>query len=67
MKLDAEIEQLTFGEAFKKCREHNIDFNDKKEIRHVNECRRELKIKLLCKTTRNEVSICFVPCIFAPF
>jgi len=42
MKQDAEIEQLTFGEALKKCREHNID---KKKIRHVNECRRELKIK----------------------
>jgi len=52
MKQDAEIEKLTFGEAIKKCREHNIDFKGKK---NVNELRRELKLQLLCQTTRKEV------------
>ena len=52
MKQDAEIEKLTLGNAIKKCREHNIDYRGKSDI---NELRRELKLKLLCKTTRKEV------------
>jgi len=52
MKQDAEIEKLTFGDALKKLEEHNIDFTGKES---KIELRRELKLKLLCKTTRKEV------------
>jgi len=54
MKQDAEIEKLTLGGAMKKCREHNIDLKDKSD---VCELQRELKLKLLCKTTRKEVGV----------
>jgi len=54
MKQDAEIEKLTFAAAAKKLKEHNIDLKGKTK---KHELRRELKLRLLCKTTRKEVGV----------